>query len=106
MISAIYGKETPSEGYTGAWTKETPPRESSPVKIRITDPREKIFFGEEIIPAERDMPKKSPPMLGDRERIVKNVLKGSHDLKAPVQPKKPPPPSAVWKALSAMPADT
>ena len=102
MIAAIYGKETASEGYTGAWSKAVPPRASSPVKIQITDPRERVFLGECIVPSERDKPKKAPPMLADRERIVKNVLGGSHDLKAEVKPKEPPPPSAVWKTLSSM----
>ena len=40
-------------------------------------------------------------MLAERERIVKNVIAGK-DLHAKVTPKEPPPPSEVWKALSAM----
>jgi len=100
MIAAIYGKETPSEGYTGSWSKEVPARDSSPVKINITDCREKIFLGDCIIPAERDMPKKPPIMLGEREKVVKNLLSGSHDLKADVKPKEPPARSETWKALS------
>ena len=102
MISKIYGKEKAAEGYTYMWSKQEPARPSSPVRIRITDDREKIFLGEEIVPANRTSmgAAKPTPVLGDRERIIKNVISGK-TLDAP-QEQKSSPPNEVWSALNSI----
>jgi len=104
MIADIYGKEMAPAGYTRMWSIESPARPSSPVKIKITDAREKIFLGDEIIPTDREplIVDASPgPVLSDRERIVKNFVSGQR-LDTPLQPKAPPPPNQVYQTMMGL----